>query len=154
MLNQDIVYPVCSKLFVEYMTFGDWLRDQIKTKNLSNAEVARRAGVSGTYIGNLVRDFSPNTKTGKARPSEDVIEKIVRAIGGDLNEARLAAGYAPVTGNDASESAVEIEDIKIILQGGQRLSKRQQREILDTAALVARGVIARGEAENEGEAEE
>ena len=56
MINQSAVYEKSFKLFVQNMTFGEWLRDKIKQGNLSNAEVARRSGVSATYIGNLVRD--------------------------------------------------------------------------------------------------
>jgi transcriptional regulator with XRE-family HTH domain len=98
MKSKAIVHEPMRKLFVDSftntMTFGNWLRNQINNANLSNAELARRVGVSATYIGNLVRDFSPNTKKGRGRPSEDVVEQIAKALGADINEARRAAGYA------------------------------------------------------------
>ena len=113
MINKAIVHANTNKLFVGVMTFGDWLRQQIKLRNLSNAEVARRAKVSATYIGNLVRDFAPNTKSGVGKPSEDVLAAIVKAVGGNLNEARLAAGYAP---ENASQQPTPI--IEAIAQSG------------------------------------
>lgn len=94
MTNEAIVYCSGRKLFVE-MTFGNWLRAKIIEAHTSNAELARRVGVSPTHIGNLVRDYSPNTKSGKGKPSEEVLEKIALVLGADVDEARLAAGFAP-----------------------------------------------------------
>lgn len=149
MTNQAFVYTISNKLFVDVMTFGEWLRQQINEQKLSNAEVARRAKVSPTYIGNLVRDFSPNKKDGKGRPSEDVVEEIAKAVGGNLDDARLAAGYAP---QDISQDAHEIAaGIQIIFQNGAKLTKKQKEEIRQTAAVIARGVMASGsDAEKEG----
>lgn len=146
MINQAFVYSNHAKLFVDVMTFGEWLRQQIKSKGLSNAEVARRAKVSPTYIGNLVRDFSPNTKDGKGRPSEEVVADIAKAVGGDINEARLAAGYAPENGSNDDSHDV-LDGVKIIFQDGKGLTKKQQQEILEAARLIARGVKASGEKE-------
>lgn len=102
MINQAIVDSKSSKLFVHTgmpktnsVSFGEWLRNKIKENNISNAELARRIKVSPTYVGNLVRDFSPNSKTGKIRASEKVIEAIAKALNADIDEARLAAGYSP-----------------------------------------------------------
>lgn len=124
MLNQAIVYANCNKLFVDVMSFGDWLRQKIKDKNLSNAEVARRANVSPTYIGNLVRDFAPNTKSGKGRPSEEVLADIVKAVSGNLNEARLAAGYAPL-----GESAIP-EELAGLFHGAEDWSPKKREAII------------------------
>lgn len=95
MKNKAIVHQNIHTLFV-YMTFGELLRRRIKELDISNAEVARRTSLSPTYIGNLVRDHSPNTKKGKGRPSEDAVEVIAKAVEIPLAEARIAAGYAPV----------------------------------------------------------
>lgn len=140
MTNQALVYYNRDKLFVDVMTFGDWLRQQINKTGLSNAELARRAGVSATYIGNLVRNFSPNTKDGKGRPSEQVVADIAKAFGVDADEARLAAGYAP---QSAADDTHEIyAGITINFQNGKNLSKKKQQELLDAARLIARGVMA------------
>jgi transcriptional regulator with XRE-family HTH domain len=98
MINEAIVRETLTKLFVHRMTFGEWLREKLKEARMSNAELARWVDVSPTYIGNLVRDYSPNTKSGKApRPSERLVEKIAKAVKADPDEARQAAGYAPQT---------------------------------------------------------
>ena len=140
MLNQSVVYSNHAKLFVDVMTFGEWLRLQIKNTGLSNAEVARRAKLSPTYIGNLVRDFSPNTKDGKGRPSEEVVAEIAKAVSGNLNEARLAAGYAP-EGDFTKDSHEILEGVTINFQDGGKLSKKKQKEILNAARLIVRGVM-------------
>lgn len=62
--------------------------------NVSQAELARRMGVSRNYISNLERDFSPTAKGGKPQPSVETCDKIARALGVDIAEVRLAAGYA------------------------------------------------------------
>lgn len=77
------------------MSFGKWLRGKLYDKRVNNAELARRVGVSATHIGNLVRDYSPNTKSGVARPTIELTDKIAIALGIPKDEARLAAGYAP-----------------------------------------------------------
>lgn len=77
------------------MSFGEWLRKQLHDGRVSNAELARRIDVSATYVGYLVRDFSPNTRSGKGRPSEEVVERIAAALDADVDDARQAAGYLP-----------------------------------------------------------
>lgn len=95
MRNLAIVEPYARKLFVN-MTFGEWLKAQLYEKRLSGAELARRAGLSSTHISNLVRNFSPNTKDGTAKPSVKAVDAIAKALGVNPDEARLAAGYAPL----------------------------------------------------------
>ena len=97
MQNKALVYDENVKLFVDSvpMTFGEWLRFRLQDARLSNAELARKVGVSATYIGNLVRDFSPNTKSGKGRPAEPVVERIACVLNADVDDALVAAGYAP-----------------------------------------------------------
>lgn len=133
MINQAFVYCKSNKLFVystmsdnknQPLTFGDWLRDKIKENAISNAELARRVGVSPTYIGNLIRDFSPNSKTGKIRASEPIIESIAKALNANLNEARLAAGYAPINEGESKDFG----NVKVQLIGGQDYTDKQKEE--------------------------
>ena len=87
------------------VSFGSWLKTELKEQRLRGADIARRTGYSPTYISNLLRDYSPNTKKGFGRPSEEAVKKIARSIKPDLkgrdfglyvDEARNAAGYAPI----------------------------------------------------------
>lgn len=107
---QALVIGINRTLFVHAMSFGDWLREKINERQLSNAALARRAGVSPTYIGNLVRDYSQNTKSGKVRPSEEVVERIAKALGVDVDvdAARLAAGYA--SQSESRARSIELPD--------------------------------------------
>lgn len=117
------------KLFVHNkMTFGEWLRKKIKDKDWSNARVARLSGVSPTYIGNLVRDYSPTTISGKGRPSEEVVENIAKALEADVDEARLAAGYAPRMNPDEGF----FKGLDRLSPDDQALAKRQIKAIIDS----------------------
>lgn len=76
-------------------TFGDWLRIKINDAGLNVAEVARRAGMTRQNLGRIVNN-APHWQTGTLpRVKIETVDKIARAIGVDINEARLAAGYAP-----------------------------------------------------------
>lgn len=78
------------------MTFGDSLRKWRYDARLTQEGLAKKAGVSVPYISNLERDFSANTRSGKApRPSEELCTASAKALGVKEDEVRLAAGYAP-----------------------------------------------------------
>lgn len=131
MWNDALVDECERKLFVySNMTFGEWLRKKINATGMSNAAFARQVGVSSTYIGNLLRDYSPNmTSTRSPRPSEPVIESMATALGVPLNEARLAAGYAPI-GDDTVEGF--FSGLERLSPEQQRIAKRQIRAIIDS----------------------
>lgn len=77
-------------------TFGELMREHLKDSGWTQAELARRVGFSKTYIGNLLQDRAPSTKSGRPKrlPAETV-DKIARALKIPLNAARQAAGLAP-----------------------------------------------------------
>lgn len=77
------------------MSFGDWLRSKLIDREWSNAKLARRVGVSGTHIGNLVRGYSPNKKDQRATPTRSMVLAIAKALGEDEKAALQAAGYLP-----------------------------------------------------------
>lgn len=133
MPNKAYVYPEGRKLFVyKDMSFGDWLRKQLNSKGFSNAEFARLIGVSPTYVGNLVRDYSPNMTTLRApRPGEAIVEKMAIILNVPLNDVRRAANYAPID---------EIDDglydgLDELSPDMRELAKQQIRGIIDS--LVA-----------------
>lgn len=134
-------------------TFGEWLRLKINENRIKNAELARRVNLSPTYIGNLVRDHSPNSKTGKIRASEEVIEAIAKALNADLDEARAAAGYAPLSApqfpdglNPQDFDGLDSGDLKEIINfiGYIRFKKSQEAPLKDGDILnVDNGNILR-----------
>lgn len=143
MLNKAFVYATYNKLFVDtdmynkkFKSFGEWLRHHINLSGLSNAEVGRRVDVSGTYIGNLIRDFSPNSKTGKIRASEEVVEKLAQLFSCDLDEVRDYAGYSPTSPENlqlylAAEFPYLKDRYPKLSEKGKEFIKRQVEAILD-----------------------
>lgn len=113
------------------MTFGEWLREKITEKGISNAELARRVEVTPTYIGNLVRDYSPNkTKPGTSRPSEGVVERIAIALGENVDDALKAAGYYPKNGGDEGLWS----GYKDLPPEKQKLARKQIKAIIESLA--------------------
>jgi len=77
------------------MSFGKWLRDVRNKKRMSGAELERRSGVSRQYISNLERELKTERTQQPIQPSIEIVERLAKALRVDLDEARLAAGYAP-----------------------------------------------------------
>jgi len=76
-------------------TLGELISGRLLELGWSNAELARRAGFSTTYIGNLARDVAPGTKTGKPkRLPDDTVERVAVALNIPIDRARAAAGLA------------------------------------------------------------
>lgn len=77
-------------------TFGQMMSRALKKAGWSQAELARRLNVSPTYVGNVLADKSPGSKSGKRRQiSIEDADRFAKALGVPLREARLAAGLAP-----------------------------------------------------------
>lgn len=72
------------------------LRNWRKAKGMTQLELARTSGVNVSYISNLERGFSANTKSGVPKPSEPLVERFSKVLEVDLDVIRLAAGYAPI----------------------------------------------------------
>lgn len=121
------------------MTFGEWLRERLKSREMSNADLARLTGLSPTYIGHLVRDFSPNTKSGKVRPSEESVTVIASALNAPIDEARLAAGYAPSHEADSHD----LDGVFVSFDGAANLTDEEKEELLAAVKLIARGIKAK-----------
>lgn len=76
--------------------FGQWLRRHRKQLRLTQKDVADRANLSFSYVSTLERQ-QPHTITGNdILPTREKVESLARAVQGDLNEALLLCGYAPV----------------------------------------------------------
>jgi transcriptional regulator with XRE-family HTH domain len=74
---------------------GSVLREQREAVGIPAAEIARRVGVSPTYIW-MVEQARPRKGGEPSRPSEPVLERWTRALGMDARYARqvlLLAGY-------------------------------------------------------------
>lgn len=77
------------------MTFAQQLKSRRIEANLSQSELALKAGTSKQYINNLENN-TPHPITGATpRPSREKVTAIANALGWNLAEALPLAGYAP-----------------------------------------------------------
>ena len=95
------------------MSFGKWLKEKRKAAGFTHdtlAESATGHGVrmSAGYISNIERDYYTNQDGQPSRPSERIVDAIAKALGCPLDEARLAAGYAPKTITRRPETIPEL----------------------------------------------
>lgn len=121
------------------MTFGEWLRERLNGRGMNNADLARLTELSPTYIGHLVRDFSPNTKSGRVRPSEETVDSIAKALGVPVDEARLAAGYAAVH----ETASHDLDGVFVSFDSASELTEEEKSELLAAVRLIAQGIRAK-----------
>ena len=76
-------------------TFGQRLARWREASGLTQDELARRVGVTGTYISHLELEFDPASNGNRVRPAVEVVDAIAEALGVPLAEARCAAGLKP-----------------------------------------------------------
>lgn len=84
-----------------FMHFGTWLRNARKAAALSQERLASLAAthgvrVTGAYISNLERGYDTNKAGKPIRPSHELVEALAKALRVPIDDALLAAGYAPV----------------------------------------------------------
>ena len=74
--------------------FGKWLKGMRHRQGLTQDELARRCGISASYVSRLEHE-SDRTKNGDpCQPSPKVVEAMAAALRVPVEEARLAAGYS------------------------------------------------------------
>lgn len=98
------------------MTFGQWLRLKREEKGLTQMDIARRAGVSMSYISTIERGERHRITGAPSAPSRDIVINIAKALGVDEAEALTRAGYTP-----EDPKAIDImqrDDIRIALFTG------------------------------------
>lgn len=75
--------------------FGSWLKAVRKERGISQEELGRAVGCTGSYISLLESDSAAPRRNRPARPSVEIVDAIARMLRVTRKEARLAAGYAP-----------------------------------------------------------
>src|SRR5918992_5599984 len=83
-------------------TFGQRLVRWREAAGLTQGEVARRVGVTPTYIAHLEREAGVAAGGQKMRPMIEVVDAIAEALDVPLAEVRCAAGYDPPEESSAS----------------------------------------------------
>ncbi len=112
------------------MNFGAWLREHRINQGLFQSDVAKRAGVSVSYVSTLERT-QPHSISGKdVSPTREKIMALAKAVGGSVDEALKLTGYAS-TDTDAFGLASELSKLP---PDRQELAKRQIKAIIDSLA--------------------
>lgn len=113
-------------------TLGELIQEALAELGWSNAELARRTGFSSTHIGNLIRDYSPGTKSGKpTRLPMDTVDRIADALNRPRALFRRAAGLLPEeTKPEPSDRAAEAARAAELIENFLTLPPEKQTQIL------------------------
>jgi len=106
---------------------------------MRRADLARRTGLSHTYIANLANDLSPTSKSGRPRRlPEETVDNIAAALGLPAPIARAAAGLAVP---DAPPIAEKEELLALISE----LSPRRRRDVFAIVDTMRQQDLIEGE---------
>lgn len=87
--------------FVAMETFGHWIRRHRKELRMYQSDVAKRAGVSTSYISTLERGQKHSITNAELTPNRAKVIAIAAAVGGDPSEALELVGYARLKESEA-----------------------------------------------------
>lgn len=104
-------------------TFAQWLQDQLQAHNMSQAELARRSGLTGAMISLLA--------SGKREPGLDTIKGIARALKLPVEIVYRAAGLLP----PKADESVTSEELQHLVS---QLDERDQEMIIEMARTMIR----------------
>lgn len=146
MNSQPKVYIKNKPGFTNYLVnsgftmFGERLQEKLTEAGITAAELARRSGVTKQNIGRLLNN-TPHSITGASPKAEKpTVEKLAKALKWNLDEALIAAGYAPENAAPAIPESVKeafaregrlTKKDEILLAGMIETLKKQNREAED-----------------------
>lgn len=124
------------------MTFGKWLSARREAAHLTQQQLAERCGISAVYVSALERD-EPNARDGSPRrPRPDKVERLAKALGVSVDEARLAAGYAAL--QDASSKLADELSRHVMASGFDELEDENLRQaFLEDMKSIADSMLKR-----------
>lgn len=109
---------------------GKWLVDHRKKLGLHQKDVAKRAGISVSYISTLERE-QPHSLTGEdIIPDKDKVVAIAKALEADENELLAIYGYA--SNEPKNEAAGIFRALKEIPAERKELALKQIKAIIKT----------------------
>jgi transcriptional regulator with XRE-family HTH domain len=96
------------RMKTQQSAFGQWLRANRVDRRFTVEGLARKAGISKQYLSVLER-APKHPLTGKAvQPSVEIVDRIAKALNIPIDEARIAAGYAPLNPATKPETVAEL----------------------------------------------
>lgn len=126
--------------------FGEFLTRHREKLGLTQVEVARRVGLSHSYIMNLEQGKDLTGKSKKLKPPVEVVDQIAKALNLPVNKVRRIAGHE--TAGKDKNSANEIQDdaeagfersmFFSLYEEYQKLSPKQQSEFNHILEMVSR----------------
>lgn len=125
--------------FMSEYRFGEMVREALIKGNISQRQLAERIGKSPTYINYVVRGFNSSSKSGKFQPGRDAVEMIARALGIGIDDALLAAGYAPAThAHHINGFKIDLpDDIEFVIPYSPHVTSQEQADQFRDAILTA-----------------
>lgn len=150
--SNNFCYKISNVKNFDAEKFSKWMKDSFESSNfksltaLADAVKSNKATISRLYNG------TSQTLTNKpSQPNRDLVLRLANAFNDDVNKVLMLAGYAPTGDYENDLSAEILKDLRISLQGGGKgISQKQKQEIINLAVTIARGVIAKGDVEDEG----
>jgi transcriptional regulator with XRE-family HTH domain len=81
--------------------FSKAFAKKLAEKGITASELARRAKTTRANVSRLLNDTPHPISGALPKPTVETVEKIAKALDWDINEARLAAGFAPTETADS-----------------------------------------------------
>lgn len=126
--------------------FGLWLRKAREAAHLSTTALAKKAGVSKQYI-SMLEQANPHLLTNKpVQPSLEKVEQIGTALGANLDDLRVLAGYAPRKGErpkpqNAAEFAERLREMGFDISTEFDYEKLGPDELQDLVEMIETRLI-------------
>lgn len=140
--------PYCKEnhynIVVKTMSFGKWLSAKRREAGLTQGQLARKAGISTSYVSTLERQQPHSITDAPPQPAIDVVESLAKALNENLDDARLAAGYAP---KNAADNYEILEGVFVSFDE-RKFSKAEQKRLLSLLETVVLGFKARQDTES------
>ncbi len=108
------------------LAFNEWLRTQLKVKNMSQRQLAQQSGVDHSTISRLVR--------GDRTPSLDTATKLARGLRELLDEADTPQYFGRVVGAASHPTA----SVEYALRADDSLNEAQVRQVMECYLALRR----------------
>jgi len=136
------LYPtihLCETLVMEKKSFSQWLTEKMASKGWNQTKLAERSGLTRQYISKLINE-APHSATGKkaTRPTDVAVDKIAKALGASVTEARLVAGYAPAKEDEQTQEALLQSRFGLMMRKYDALPKNARPHLDSLLEMVER----------------
>lgn len=127
--------------------FGEFLTRHREKLGLTQTEVARRVGLSLSYIINLEQGKDPTGKNKKLKPPIEVVDQIAKALNLPVNKVRRIAGHETTVKDKNSVNEIPQDDAEAgfersmffsLYEEYQKLSPKQQSEFNRILEMLSR----------------